>query len=364
MSVSVALVGAAPTFSTTPADDTVTSGDDLQLLYAVTSNANGLDNYNLRTASVVDGANNTGNLGAPGAKFLQDASGTTVITNLDLGAAITAGANDTSNQVFIPAGAEVNLAEGMYVELAGGVYKIEAGGITAGTVPDINNDEVFARIDLATTTDLPGDPRVTGADFNAGDIGAGVQLGEQRQFRAVVTGGTLTGDSTRGTHTIDFEATADTGGASATDQVVVTVEAATVFFTKSVAPVTGANPDGTGGAVGTYESSPTFDISPGDVLEYKILVGPTSGQPAISNAEITDQSPNFTAYVADSLKLNGVQVSTVNGSDGGTLPLETAFQVNSPNSGIDDGSGNDGTGELGVIDAGASAEVIFRVIVD
>lgn len=365
LSVKVALVGATPTVSS-PADASVTSGSAVEVLYTVTSNANGLDNYDLGFSST-ETANNSGSLGSPTVTFLQDATGSTGITNLDLGGAVTAATNTAANQILIPAGAEVNLATDMYVNVVGfGVYKIDTSGnngIVTGTVPSISQVEVFTQVNLLTTGDLPSDPLVTGNDFAIGAIAGGIQLGEVKQFRARVVGGAFTGDSTSGTHTITFSVNPDTGtAADATDDVVITVSAATVFLTKEVALVSGADGSGNGGTVGTYTTT-EFDVQPGDVLSYRVRVGPASGQPAITSASIDDKVPSFTTYVTDSLSLNGTQVSTVLGTDGGTFPLDGGFEVNSVNSGINDGSGNDGTGEKGVIDAGAQAELVFRVIV-
>lgn len=368
VSVKVALVGATPTLSS-PSDDSVTAGDVVAILYTVTSNANGLDNYDLSTTQS-SLANNTGTLQDAGIVFLQGDTGTTQITNLDLGAAITANSNLVANQISIPAGAEVNLANERYINIDGiGIYKIDTAannGIEPGTVASIGNDgvETHTYVNLLTTTDLPGDPLVTGGDFAPGAVAGGTQVGEVRQFRVEVTGGTFTGDSTQGTHSITTIADPDTGSAAnAEDEVAIEVTAATVFLTKDIALVTGADGSGNGGTVGAYTTT-SFDVSTGDVLSYRITVGPAAGQPAITGASIDDAAPAFTSYVTDSLFLNGVQVSVVNGTDGGIFPLDGGFVVNSKDSGINDGSGNDGTGEAGVIDAGASAQIIFRVIVD
>lgn len=362
VSVTVALVGAEPAL-TSSGDTSVTSGATTTILYTVTSNSNGLDNYDLGSSSLNTPLDGSGSLTAPTVKFLSGSTGTVEITDFDLGAAITATNNDAANQVLIPAGSEVNLAVGMYVNVTGfGVYRIS--GITAGTVADINNDEVYSRIDLDTTTDLPADTRITGADFGVSAVGGAIQLGEQAQFRLQVTGGGFTGDTSSGTHDITVSVDPDSDpGDTAEDIVQVQVNAALVFFTKKIAPVTGAALDGTGGTVGTYVTTP-FDVATGDVLSYQIEVGPTAGQPAITDAVITDTAPDYTLYVEDSLTLNGVQVSTVIGGDGGTLPLEAGLAVNSQGGPSDDASGNDGVGAEGIIDPNNSAVLTFRVIVE
>lgn len=364
ISVKIALVEAAPVLSS-PGDFGITTGETETVLYTITSGANGLDTYDLSAPSDDDP---DGTLNAPVINFLEGATGSTALTGdqITLGGAITAATNTTANQILIPAGSEVNLVDGSYVSVAGlGVFKIN--GITPGTVASLaNGDEVFTVVNLDTTTDLPADPRVTGADFGVGAVGPALLVGEEKQFRVEITAGSFIGGATAGDYNITV--TADGGGGAGTDELVVTVGAVVVSFSKQVALVTGATA-GVGGTVGTYSSAPSFEVQTDDVLEYRIVAQPAAGQPKIEDAVITDFVPDYTFYVEDSLYLNGVQVGCDSGcplgSDNGTLPLASGtFQVNSQAGASDDGTGNDGVGKLGTIDAGNQATVTFRVIVE
>lgn len=362
VSVSVALVGTTPTLSS-PADSAVTSGDLVEILYTITSGANGKDTYNLSTTSV-DAATPAGTLTPPGIVFLEGASGSTTITSIELEAVVTAASNDTANQLFIPAGAETNnLSTGTILRLppvpstgfTGGTYLVDS--ITPGTVPDINNTEVFTRVNL---TPQGGSPAI-----GVGDIPEAIQAGEEATFRVQLTGGDLVGGGDSGTHTVSVIADPVTGSVpNAVDEVVVTVTPVVVFMTKKVA----VYDSGETVANQAYVTSGIV-ASTGEVLIYQIEVGPSSGEPAITAAIVTDQVPEFTTYVADSLTLNDIQVGCASGcplaSDSGTLPLASGtFQVNSKGGPSDDGTGNDGVGQLGIIDANNSATITFRVTVD
>jgi uncharacterized repeat protein (TIGR01451 family) len=346
VSVSVALVGAAPTLSA-PADDSVASGGTVQYTYTITNNSNGRDTFNLTSGSVE--ATDSGTLGVPGLSFLQGASGSVSITNVNLGAAITGAVNAVDNVLLIPAGSESNLSTSSVVIVGGNPYTVDS--ITAGTVPDLNNTEVLTQVTL-----LPG----SSPTLTAGSVAAGTQFGERVTFRLSVTGGTITGTPTVATHTVTTTATSVADGTkTATNDTVTTVAAVNVFMTKKVAlydpgqPVTNQ----------TYVTS-GLSAKTGGVLIYQIEVGPSAGQPDITTASITDAVPDFTEYVTDSLTLNGVQVSTIRGSsDGGTSPLIAGFAVCSQGDAGDDGTCEDGVGKTGVIRSNNTAVVTFRVTV-
>ncbi len=357
--VKVGLVGAAPTLNA-PGDDSVVSGNVAIFTYTIFSNATGSDTYNLTANSVDSGVN------APGTIIFKDAGAVTV-TSIVLGASISGGTNTAGNTVLIPAGSEVNLSVGMDVRLpavggfAGGLYNIDS--ITAGTVKTVNVDEVLTVLNLSP---LSGSPAIA-----IGDIPAGTPIGEEKTFTMEVPTGTLTAPPTSGTHTVTLTATGVTVPPSApfvtTDEVIVTVTTILVTMTKSVAIVDtgGAACTATNGTVGAFVFFPTvLDADSGACVAYRITVAPAAAQPALTTAIVTDAVPEHTIYVTDSLLLNTVQISTISGTDSGTLPLAAGtFQVNSPNSGANSGTGRDGTGDLGVVDAGATAELIFRAVI-
>ncbi|WP_321371819.1 hypothetical protein [uncultured Desulfuromusa sp.] len=89
-------------------------------------------------------------------------------------------------------------------------------------------------------------------------------------------------------------------------------------------------------------------VDPDDVLRYRITITNSGAIPS-TLATLTDNLPNNTTYIEDSLRLNSMPI----GSDGGVLPLIAGLPVNS-----DDNPG------AGIISPGASAEITFEVQVN
>jgi uncharacterized repeat protein (TIGR01451 family)/fimbrial isopeptide formation D2 family protein len=98
-----------------------------------------------------------------------------------------------------------------------------------------------------------------------------------------------------------------------------------------------------------YEDSSSRGIvDPGDVLRYTIVLSNSGAVPA-TGVVLTDTVPDNTAYLANSLRLNGAPV----GSDGGVFPLTAGLSVQS--------SDNPGAG---IVSPGESAVVTFEVRVN
>jgi large repetitive protein len=89
-------------------------------------------------------------------------------------------------------------------------------------------------------------------------------------------------------------------------------------------------------------------VDPGDVLRYTIVITNFGSTPA-TGVVLTDEVPNDTSYVADSVRLNGATP----GPDGGVSPLVAGLPVHSAD--------NPGAG---VISAGSSAVVTFETRVN
>jgi Domain of unknown function DUF11/Bacterial Ig domain len=92
---------------------------------------------------------------------------------------------------------------------------------------------------------------------------------------------------------------------------------------KTPAIVTGAAANGTGGTVST---TPATVLSPGDLVEYKVVLR-NGGITAGTNSKYQDTLPSGTTYVANSTKMNTVAVTDGAGS---TFPYAVAKLVNSP----------------------------------
>lgn len=89
-------------------------------------------------------------------------------------------------------------------------------------------------------------------------------------------------------------------------------------------------------------------VDPGDVLRYRIIINNSGAIPATA-VTLSDNVPNDTTYIADSLRLNGLPT----GVDAGLLPLIAGLLVNS----------GDNPG-VGVVSPGSSAEITFEVLVN
>jgi uncharacterized repeat protein (TIGR01451 family)/fimbrial isopeptide formation D2 family protein len=96
------------------------------------------------------------------------------------------------------------------------------------------------------------------------------------------------------------------------------------------------------------DNGSTGIVDPGDVLRYTIVLANSGGIPA-TGVVLTDNVPANTAYVADSLRLNGAPV----GPDGGVSPLIAGLSVQS--------SDNPGAG---IVSAGGSAVITFEARVN
>jgi large repetitive protein len=92
---------------------------------------------------------------------------------------------------------------------------------------------------------------------------------------------------------------------------------------KQVFRVTGAAVNGTGGTVSPAQAT---QLSPGDVLEYKVVLR-NSGKTSVANAKYQDTLASTVTYIAGSTKMNGLAVTDAAGP---TFPYTVASPVQSP----------------------------------
>jgi uncharacterized repeat protein (TIGR01451 family)/fimbrial isopeptide formation D2 family protein len=97
-----------------------------------------------------------------------------------------------------------------------------------------------------------------------------------------------------------------------------------------------------------FDANANGAVDPGDVLRYTLTVNNSSAIPA-TGVLLTDAVPADTTYMADSVLLNGAAVGQ---PDGGVSPLIAGVTINSAGS------------ASGTIAAGASAEILFDVVVN
>lgn len=360
--VGVALKPVAPqiTAPSNPGTPT-TSGGEETLIYTIVAKANGRDTYDLSNPnSVTNCTQNCGALSSHGITFLDGTTGNTAITDITLEAVITSQPSE-AGKIVIPAGAEANLTAGTIVDIGGFTYVV--GTIEPGTVAAVNTPETPTKVPLTPGGTNPG------AAIGAGDVLAGVVVGEVKQFRAVIATGILSGGATEGEHDIVVRATSQTDNTELTDAstVTITVSPVQVTITKQVANVTDASLGPACGSPPCFGSSNSVSARTGHVLRYRITMsvpddGDADPNEHLTGAVLTDVVPDYTSYVTDTLVHNSDNVAAVNGTDGGTLPLIGGFTVNSPGGG--DGSGFNGDGTAGTIVEGGTATVTFDVTVD
>jgi len=106
-------------------------------------------------------------------------------------------------------------------------------------------------------------------------------------------------------------------------------------------------------ALTIVKSSNAASVTPGQTVTYTMLITNTGTGNAV-NATITDVLPQYTSYVANSTRLNGIPVA----GDGPTLPLITGML-------IDNNTGRSpGEAATGILPAGTSATVTFQVTIN
>lgn len=368
ITVLVALVPAPPIYVSVPNDPgaNVSSGSDVSLSYALTARANGADQYSISSASTDSCTTCSGGvtLSAPAAyNYYEGSSGTTPLgtagAGFTLGSAILA-AQTTSNTVQIPAGSESNLAgvSQVAIETSVGVYhSYTVGTITPGSVAALDTPEVPTTVVLTPTVGGPLDGGAPIGDGTGGTIqlGAGTVIGEVITFRAVVTTGTFDGAATDGTHNITFTAESDTDTTlEVADSVTITVVPVSVTIVKEVANVTDPTLGPSCSPAPCFGGTGSVQAKPGHTLRYRIRASVASTEPNATNSKLYDVVPQYTTYIADSLRINGSLHTVAPATDNGVLPLSVAGGLTIQSGGA----------AAGVIVSGGSAEVTFDVTVD
>lgn len=346
--ITVNLVQAAPSVANTTTDslDPVSTNQTVTLLFQVTSNANGLDNYDFEnvafsdvsgtaaaTTSVTSTNPGSGTLALGGSSYSGD--GTTFgdpLTFDEFGV-------PSSTSFFVPmdstSGDDLSgFADGdILVFRATGttgsatagdvVCTIDTGGITDGAVV---NDT--ATITIVNPCDTGGAAR---------EVVFGDQIGERQTLEVNIEAGDVTGE-------VEFNA--DLNNTNDNDTVAlgpisINVIAVDLRVEKFVRNVTDSGFDGSCGTAATFECLTIEDggsgvtyyaegvtANPGDVLEYAILLYNVNGQ--VTAVTGIDPIVLFTTYSDDSARL----YPTVTASNGGNLCHTTNGTCT-----VDDGAG-------------------------
>jgi hypothetical protein len=336
--------------------DPTTENTANNLVYTITSTANGSDTYNFSSADTPSN---------------MDASAGTTTPSIVLGGTtLAADALIGANFITVPYDNDPGNNASVNDITAGDIIIIGSNPYTVGT------------IDKATTltnntVQIPITAAIAGTAGNTGEI-----IGEQGTVTVVVTTDDITSGAS-GTHTISTTATSLADGGVSTAQTtptVITVRQPLLAVSKYVRNVT--VPVVGGGAtvsLGAGEDFYTTGVNgkPTDVMEYLIVVDNTAaGSGQATDIIISDPVPQFTTFSAGTILLDadGTAVNLAgfatldDGVDGGD-----AAELDVAGNGtvyVYAGVGGDDTpagatvGTGGVLNQGQISRAVFRVTID
>lgn len=281
--IEVNLVAAAPTLGTpTPVSgQIVNSGATQEYTFALTSNANGEDNY---TVSVAGGT--TGDSNVDGSATRQIAriilpDGTTsavggASTSFDIGASVIVSDNN-GDTVSVPYNALNLIAANDWVDISGTLYNVVA--VSAGSkrvTTDYNSTETHATIQL-------NDALGAAADFSAVDM-TGLQIS---QYYQVVVSVSAIADATQSSNALVYFNLSATDGVNSSSQNDILTE-----FKPS--------------ALTVAKVADKASVNPGETVEYTISID-VAGSDATS-VHAQDRVPEFTSLVTFSDSYGGTPV--------------------------------------------------------
>jgi hypothetical protein len=307
VNITVTTLAAAPTV-TVPTGLSVYAGANASYTggsaYIVRSNSNGNDTYTV--SSLLENIL-TGSVSA--------ATAVSNTPNVTLwGGYIVGVGGAASNIIKIPAGSEVGLTAGTTIEFLVGptLRKYSVTTISAGTVAATTAGTTDTA--PATTAETPTSLTLTpiGHAITADGASVGTQAGEYKTLDVFFTAGTPAAVGTDGQYNTTFTLTStyklSDGSTSATANVTgvtTTVYSPAVTIVKKSRNVTTS---------GTFATTGTT-ARPQEVLEYEITVSNAHGAATVSNVNISDAVPTYTATLAGPYSGSDVKfVTTVSGS--------------------------------------------------
>jgi hypothetical protein len=304
--ITVNLVAAAPDAvldaGASSALSAVSTNGTATLIFNVTSNANGLDTYEMESEAFTGGASSNGEsvTSGPNTVALGGSTATATLTTFDTTDQTNGTAAGTA--IVVPAdndGSDANIngfAQGDLIVLGtdSGTFDIVC------TVNDLT--QPTAGNEANATATIWVDQCSVGT---AHTLAAGDQLGERGTITVDITVGTVAG-------TLNFDADIDyVGGGTGTSitQVVITVVATDLNVYKFVRNTDGTlNPACAGTALNclvvdgaTYHRS-GVTANPGDTLQYAILLF-NAGTSAVKVIQVTDDIAAFTTFDTGTIDL-------------------------------------------------------------
>lgn len=350
--ISVNLVASAPLL-TSPADvDPTTEDTGVNLVYTITSTANGPDTYDFTSADT---------------RTNMDADATFTTPSVLLGATtVAAGITAADTVITVPFdGTDDSNVNGL---VAGDTIVIDPTGV-AEVATILSVDETTGAASNTVTITLTAG---TTNGFTYGTL-----IGEQATQTVTVTTDTITA-GTSGTHSVLTTATSVADGAVFTTQgtaTVITVRRPVLDVTKYVRNVTTVafNPlvaDITVDGVDYYASG--VSGNPTDTMQYLIVIdNSAAGAGTANNIVVSDPIPQFTTFVASSIELDDgagtfvAQDETADDGDAAELDATgngTVYVY--AGAGGDDTAAGAGNGAGGTLLAGEISYVIFQVTID
>ncbi|MDX8411964.1 MAG: hypothetical protein R8K46_08895 [Mariprofundaceae bacterium] len=350
-----ALLSAPVDQSTDPATTVIYS-------YAITSQANGPESYNL-AAALSESANISGST-----VTIRNDTDTTTISTTTLGGTSVATAGTIAaagtTAIIVPADSANNgTVNGIHT--GSSTVVINGAEYTVASVDDSNGG-------VANATSII----TVNGNGAAATVAVGDLITERHIFLVKIVPGTVTATIDQ-TITVDVDAQ-DSGAvfATVTDQTVTTVTVATLSVVKYVAntsnPVVGGGSSVTldtgngAGSITYYTSGVTGN--PGDTLEYVIEVSNAAGGSTATDVILTDPVPAFTTYTAGTMRLDpgtGVFGGAADGdtdNDAGETDGSTVY-LYAGSGGTDNGPGF-GNGVGGSLVGGSTTYGVFRVTID
>ncbi|MCK5874371.1 MAG: hypothetical protein KAG82_06760 [Alcanivoracaceae bacterium] len=352
VAISVNLVASAPLL-TSPADvDPTTENTGVNLVYTITSTANGPDTYDFSSADT---------------RTNMDADATFTTPSILLGATtVAAGITAADTVITVPFdGTDDGVVNGLAV---GDTIVIDPTGTAEVAIIDSIDESTGAASNTVTIT-------LTAGTTNA--FIYGTTIGERDDVTVVVTTDTIT-TGTSGTHSVLTTATSDADGAVFTTQgtaTVITVRRPVLAVTKYVRNVSTAafNPlvaDITVDGVDYYASG--VSGNPTDTMQYLIVIdNSAAGAGTANNIVVSDPIPQFTTFVASSIELDDgagtfvAQDETADDGDAAELDATgngTVYVY--AGAGGDDTAVGAGNGAGGTLLASEISYVIFQVTID
>ncbi|WP_111657815.1 hypothetical protein [Isoalcanivorax indicus] len=350
--ITVNLVPSAPLVVFPANQDFTAENTSYNLTYILTATANGPDTYTLNTADTRSNMDDDAAAGTP---------------SVLLGAtSVASQANAGQNTLVVP--------------FDGNDSDSAINGIQVGDTIVIDPTGV-AEVAVVTAIDESNGPlgntvTITVADPLANSFGYGVMIGERREIVQVVTTDSVTAGVT-GSHSLITTVSSVADPAILIEQTTATVltvrrPGLTVnkFVRNVTTPVAGADAITLGG---TTWYATGVSGNPSDVMEYLIVVGnddPDAGD--ATGIVIADPIPQFTTFVPGSVSLDATGDDTFVAQDDG-VDSGSAAEFDATGNGVlyvyagnggDDLDAGAGNGTGGVLGAGESSRVVFRVTID